>query len=610
MYRAPPGESLTHNVSLPKLVPKLEYIKAPFLSPPQQAFSDGRFFIIMKILLIYPYCLEARIQEEEVSAPPIGIYYVAALLKENQYDVEILNWHAIDQTPYRIREILTEKQPEIIGFSILHANRWGAIDIARIAKKINPNVQVVFGGIGATFLWEYFLTHFSMVDYVVLGEGEHSFLGLVKCLEKPCAESLEAIPGLAFRKDQTVFRTRPAEYLQDLDALPNPARYFRYQHVVSSRGCPGKCTFCGSPRFWGNKVRFHSPEYFVDQLTMLHKKGITFFYFSDDTFTLKKERVIRICRRIIEKGLNISWAAISRVNILSGEILYWMRRAGCIQISFGVESGSEKIRNQILNKNIRTNQIKEAFALTTQYGILPRAYFIYGAPGENWDTIQETAALIRDIKPLSIIFYILDIFPGTGLYQDFLLKTGNCDDVWLERIEDILYFETDSELNQEMVLAFGEKLRTEFHQNLPEFAESIQLLESEDLAEAHADFLSRLGMTFSHGDYAKLDSVPKKEQTAESLFKRALAYFPVHRAFLGLALLEQKNSHTDESIRVLLQGLEYYPHSEHLNLCLGINFMNKGLYEKALACFRRFPDAENAAYYISRCREAIGAYSR
>ena len=134
----------------------------------------------MKILLIYPYCLEARLHEEEVSVPPIGIYYVGAMLKENKYDVEILNWHGVNRTPHLIHETLVKKKPDVIGFSILHANRWGGIEIARIARKINPDVKIVFGGIGATFLWEHLLTHFKEIDFAVLGEGEKPFLQLVK----------------------------------------------------------------------------------------------------------------------------------------------------------------------------------------------------------------------------------------------------------------------------------------------------------------------------------------------------------------------------------------------------------------------------------------------
>ena len=192
-----------------------------------------------------------------------------------------------------------------------------------------------------------------------------------------------------------------------------------------------------------------------------------------------------------------------------------------------------------LNKNIRTDQIRKAFDLTTRYGILARAYFIYGSPGESWDTIEETLGLIREIRPLSIIFYILDIFPGTALYSDFLKKTGNTDDIWLKQIEEILYFEIDPDLNQDLVLAFGLRLRSEYYKSLPDFVDSIELIEKEDFFEIHSDFLSRLGLTFTHGDYAMIEAIKGKDKIAERLFRRSLDYYPDHRAYLGLGIIKQ-----------------------------------------------------------------------
>ncbi len=564
----------------------------------------------MRIVLIYPYCLEARLHAEEVSVPPIGIYYVGAMLKEAGFDVEILNWHDMNRKPHLIRKILAEKNPDLIGFSILHANRWGGIEIARISREINPDVKIVFGGIGATFLWKHLLTHFREIDYAVLGEGERTFLRLANCLKARAYDHLEDIAGIAFRKDGFVVKTDDAEVIHDLDELPNPARYFTFQHVATTRGCPGKCTFCGSPRFWRTRVRFHSPGYFVEQLELLHKKGVTFFFFSDDTFTLKKEHVIEICKGIIEKGLRITWAAISRVNYVNEEILYWMRKAGCVQISYGVESGSEKIRNQVLKKNIKTDQIIKAFDLTTRYGILARAYFIYGSPGETSQTIEETIRLLRKIKPLSTIFYILDIFPGTGLYSDFLKRTGATDDIWLKQIEDILYFETDPDLSRQQILTFGQELRSAFHKNLPDFVSAIDLVQNEDLSETHADFLSRLGMTFSHGDYAAIDVIENKDRIAESLFRRALEYGPDHRAYWGLGLVAQQKRDFDASVRILAEGITHFPESESLNLCMGISLMNLNAYEKALSHLLRFQHSADCLYPIVQCYEAMEDHER
>ena len=564
----------------------------------------------MKILLIYPYCLEDRLHEEDVSIVPIGVYYIGAFLKENNYDVEILNWYNINKTPQRIKETFIEKKPDVIGLSIVHANRWGAIEIARIAKQLNPIVKIVFGGVGATFLWNHLLTHFKEIDFAVIGEGEYTFLSLLKCFEKHrhnkgINKNIKNIKGIAFRKHGKAVKTKPADKIQNLDKLPIPAKYFKYQHVALTRGCPGNCTFCGSPKFWGHKVRFHSPDYFVNQLEFLNKKGVTFFYVSDDTFTYKKDLVIEICKKILERNLKIVWAAISRVNYISEEILYWMRKAGCIQISFGVESGSEKIRN-LLNKNIKTEQIKNAFALTTKYGIMARAYFIYGCSGENWDTIQETIDLIHEIKPLSTIFYILDIFPGTALYSDFKNKARQTDNIWLKRVEDIMYFETDPALSKELILAFGKKLRTDFHENLSGFACEIELIDNKEFYKMHSDFCSRLAMTFDYGDYSEIEAVKDKERTAVKLYKKSLDYHPDHRAYLGLGIINQKTGGYEESARILSEGLEFFPDSEPLNICLGISYMNLGKYSRALEYFLKFKDSDQARYYIESCYKALG----
>ncbi len=557
----------------------------------------------MKILLIYPYCLENRLHEEDASIVPMGLYYIGALLKENGYDVDILNFHGMSSEQGNIKAILKEKNPDVIGFSVLNANRWGAIDIAKLAKKLNPDVNIVFGGVAATFLWKHFLTHFKGVDVVVIGEGEIAFLNLIKALE--AQNDIESVRGIAFRKGKEIIRTQAQEPIQNLDELPIPAKYFTYQHLALTRGCAGNCTFCGSPKFWNRKVRFHSPQYFVNQLEMLYQRGVRFFYVSDDTFTMREDDVIEICKKIIEKNLNISWAAISRVNYISDAMLYQMRKAGCIQISYGIESGSEKIR-ELLNKKITTEQIKRAFSLTTRYGILARAYFIYGCPGENDETVQETIDLILEIKPLSVIFYILDVFPGTALYDEFMEKFGLTEDIWLNRIEDILYFEKDPELPKERVLAFGQRLRTAYYQHLPEFAAAIELTDQPELYEMYAEFLSRLAMTFSHGDYAQMDAIPDKTRTAEKLYERALRYYPDHRAYLGLGMVYQKQKNFQQSARILEQGLARYPDSDSLNLCMGICLMNMGNFNKALDYLLKIKHSKDAAYYISQCHQILG----
>jgi anaerobic magnesium-protoporphyrin IX monomethyl ester cyclase len=559
----------------------------------------------MNVLLVYPYFLDNRINEEDVSAIPMGLYYVGAMLQAKGCPVAILNAYDLKPSPHRIRTLIEANKPDVVGFSILHANRWGGVDIARMVKAINPAATVVFGGVGATFLWDHFLTHFSEIDYVVRGEGEYTFLELLRYLENKPTGPPDHIDGLAFRKTGRPFKTRDREPVADLDSLPMPAEAFTFQHLSLTRGCPAGCTFCGSPAFWNRRVRFHSADYFVTQMVRLREKGVTFFFVSDDTFTLKRDLVIDICRRIVENRLDITWAAISRVDCVDEEMLGWMRRAGCTQISYGVESGSRKIRD-LYHKRISDAAILQAFRLTTRYGIMARAYFIYGAPGETDATIAASLDLIRRIHPLSAIFYILDLFPGTALYEDFKRRSGVNDDIWLERVEDILYFETDERLDRDTVLGFGRRLRDGYFTMLPAFAEQLELVDEPDLYPFHADFLSRLALTFSHGDYAANPLVKNSRATAINLFKRSLGYCPDHRAYWGLGLIYQQQQRFDKSVAILEQGIAHHPDSFDLHMTLSDSLMRLKRYPQARRCLRAFQKHPMAIERIVRCYRFMG----
>jgi radical SAM superfamily enzyme YgiQ (UPF0313 family) len=558
----------------------------------------------MKILLIYPYVLEKRLHEEDVSIVPIGLYYIGAMLLHHGHQVHILNGYHFRKDKNRIKEIITSYQPDLIGFSILNANRWGGIEIARMVKRINTNIPIVFGGIGATYLWNHFLTHFRVIDFVVFGEGEYTFLELVNCIERGNSTGFTELDGLALRVNGKPVRRSRRKPIVNLDELPDPARYFTFQHVALTRGCSSNCTFCGSPDFWGRRIRFHSSSYFVEQLQRLYIKGVRHFFFCDDTFTLKKELVIDICKNIIVRRLNITWVAISKVTCVDEDVLGWMRKAGCTQISYGIESGSEKIR-RLFGKKIHESQIENAFSLTVRYGILARAYFIYGAPEETFDTISKTLELIQKIKPLSAIFYILTLFPGTALYDSYQRQNNLNDDIWLDKGEDILYFETDNNQTQELVIHFGQILRNEYHRSLSHFAEKIDLIDLPEYYPLHADFLSRLAMTFSHGDYAAVEAIVNKEETAILLFQTALKYHSDLRAYLGLGVLYQKRGNFSDSIEILEKGLVYFPDSQQLTLCLGISLINLGEFKKALTCFDKFPDSNESRRFVPICRKVV-----
>jgi tetratricopeptide (TPR) repeat protein len=201
---------------------------------------------------------------------------------------------------------------------------------------------------------------------------------------------------------------------------------------------------------------------------------------------------------------------------------------------------------------------------------------------------------------------VLDVFPGTALYTDFRRRFGLTDDIWLKRIEDILYCEYDPALPPAQVKTWGRQLREGFKRLLPEIVENIPLLEDPQLAPLHADFLSRLAMTFSHGDYARIEAIADRDGIAARLYDRALAYHPDPRAFLGRAILHQKAGAFGDAAKLLERALRHYPQNEALNVCQGITFINLGRPQEAIAVLLNFPDAPQAAASLAACYKALG----
>jgi radical SAM superfamily enzyme YgiQ (UPF0313 family) len=561
-----------------------------------------------KILLVNPACLDERISSEDAGIVPIGLYYIGALLLENKIETHILNLASINDNPTeKFIQIIQDLRPDIIGFSVTNPNRWNAIECAIEAKKIAPNIIIVFGGPAPTFLYDHLFNVCTALDFIVVSEGEYTFLELVNSLKTGMGttDDFDEIKGLVYQKDNTLVKTATRQPISNLDNLSHPSKYFVYPHLSMSRGCPGKCTFCGSPKFWRNQqVRFHSAHWFVNEIEALTKKGVTHFYISDDTFTMDKERVLELCHLICKKNLKISWNAISRVDYIDDDILLAMRKAGCIQISFGVESGSEKIR-KVLGKPTPKEKIKKAFSRTISFGILPRAYFIYGSPGETSKTVKESIELIHDIKPLSAIFYMLVIFPGTHLYQNALNRNLVSNDFWRNKIEDLPWFEIDDKLDFKIVKTFGEQLRSEFYSHLDSFASSIELIDSKELYPFHADFLSRLALTFSHGEYANDNRIKNQKTTARHLFEKALTYAPDARAFLGIAMSLQKEKQFKKTISTLEKGLHQFPDDKDLNTCMGISLMNTRNFGPALEFFKKFSEIPEIKHYIKICNNHI-----
>lgn len=560
-----------------------------------------------RVALVYPYWLEERTHTEDVVSVPIGTYAVAAACIKAGQDARVFDWHAMRGCEEAMRREFEAFRPDVVGFTVLQANRFGALDAARIAREVLPGVKIVFGGVSATALWGFFLRNYGEVDAVALGEGDATMPELVSVLAG--GGDPAEVAGIALRGPDGPYMTPPRPPVADLDSLPIPARWFTYRHLSLTRGCPGRCTFCGSPSFWGPKVRFRSPRHFVDEMEMLVGRGVDHLYVSDDTFTLDKKRVLAVCDEIMARGLNVEWQAISRVNAVDADVLAAMRRAGCIQISYGVESGDEAVRGY-LNKNIREDDVVRAFDLAHSVGMLARAYFIYGCPGDGDGSVDRTLALMDRIKPLMAHFFILSIFPGTELYDRYKRQAGVSDDIWLEPIEDIKHFEIDDSMELEDVEGMGNRLRRGYHERLAAYAEALELSPDPEFAVSHADFLARLGMTFQQGDYARNPLVPDAQGIAESLYRRALEFHSDATAALGLGLLLQKRRDYPQSVRVLALGLTGNEGHPKLAMALAVSLMNLGDFDKALSFLLPLGDSPQALQYAALCFRNLGEHVR
>jgi hypothetical protein len=220
----------------------------------------------------------------------------------------------------------------------------------------------------------------------------------------------------------------------NLDALASPHDYFDTHIVMTSRGCPWQCTFCGAETSWGRGYRGQSVPYVLDAIERaLERLPVKMIQIKDDTFTTNGKRVVALCRGIRERGLRFVWSCDTRVDVLSDELLREMRLAGCERLSLGVESGSQRVLDA-MDKKITPAEIIGSTELAKKWGIKVRYYMMIGSRGDTRETFFETLAFLERAKPHQYIFACLSVYPGT---RDFAaaVKAG-----WLDAE---FYFERD-----------------------------------------------------------------------------------------------------------------------------------------------------------------------
>lgn len=381
----------------------------------------------MKVLLVNPpggYRCSESIEE------PLGLAYIAAVLEENDIDVNILDMKVTNMNLNDYRKMLVKTEPEIVGITSMTINAPDAIEIAKATKQENKDITTVIGGVHATFMYDDILMKYPEVDIVVRFEGEYTMLDLIKCLESD--GDLKSIQGIAYsdvKGKLVVTPTRPK--IENLDELPMPARHLlpmelyktyvdkanRGFTLITSRGCPFHCIFCSTSIFHGPKVRMHSVKRVVDEMEYLVQNYNTrHVSFADDLFTLNRRRVMEICNEILERGLDVRWGCLSRVDTVDLELLTMMKKAGCDSIFFGVESVSQKVLDKI-RKGFTVEQAKKALKFAKQAGMRVVASFIVGLPGETLESALQILPFLTETRPDLVGIHALSPFPGTEIYE-------------------------------------------------------------------------------------------------------------------------------------------------------------------------------------------------
>ncbi|MDP9034365.1 MAG: radical SAM protein [Myxococcota bacterium] len=361
---------------------------------------------------------------------PYGLFALGAQALRAGHQVKVLNlsgfhWSAVET-------VVRELDADLVGLSCWTANRRGVALVARAVKRLCPQAHVVVGGPHATPLAREMLEHHPEIDTVALGESEETFLELVARLAdgRPAA----GIRGTAYRVGNCVEVAAERPAIEDLDALASPHDYFDTHIVMTSRGCPWRCTFCGAEASWGRSYRAQSVPYVLDAIEKaLGRLPVKMIHIKDDTFTTSRKRVLAICRGIRERDLRFVWSCDTRVDVLGDELLREMRLAGCERLSLGVESGSQRILDG-MDKKITVDEIVASTELAKKWGIKVRYYMMIGSRGETAETFAETLRFLSRAKPHQTIFSCLSVYPGTRDY-DAALEAG-----WLDAA---FYFERD-----------------------------------------------------------------------------------------------------------------------------------------------------------------------
>jgi len=391
---------------------------------------------------------------------PLGLAYVAAVLEEN-HEVSIIDapaegWKNLqvnkskyylglryDEIAYKVKRF----SPDIVGITVpFTQGSESAFEVAKVVKGIDRNIIVILGGPHASVRPIDCLKR-EGVDFVVIGEGEHTIAELIRVVEQGAQrDKLKDVMGIAYLEDGEPIITTPRPLVKDLDSLSLPARHLLpmdayfvaakkgglapraaisepWATVITSRGCPYNCVFCSIHLVMGRKYRVRSPENVVTEIKQLvNEYGVKQVDFEDDNLALDKSRMEQICDLMIEKGLAIEWYTPNgvRADALDENLLMKMKRSGCKELWFSPESGVQRVVDDIIRKRLDLKTVEEAVTLCKKLGIRVNCYFVMGLIGETKEDIRQTIEYARKLKHLGVSYLGMAIatpYYGTEMYE-------------------------------------------------------------------------------------------------------------------------------------------------------------------------------------------------
>lgn len=438
--------------------------------------------------------------------PPLLGILLAAFIREKGCSVQILDVETENLNAKQTADKIIEYNPLLVNIIVAGANPSASStplmvvtgEILKALKEKAPDIKTILTGIHPSALPEQTLRE-EKTDFIGQGENFYTILKLLELLKSGKKVEDHKIDGLWYLKDNKVLSNGWGKLIQNLDELPLPAwdllsmekyrahNWHCFTHITertpyaviyTSFGCPYNCTYCNVRTLYNGKpgIRFRSPEKIIEEIDLLVKNyKVKNIKFLDELFAINEERVDHICDLIIQRGYDLNIWAYARINTVNEKMLNKMKRAGIHWLCYGIEAGSKKVREGVAKRNFGQEEIKKVIEMTHRAGIYVIGNFIFGLPDDDFETMQETLDMAKELNCEYINFYTTMAYPGSQLYDDAIRQGIELPDTWLgytQLNEETLPLPT-KHLSGRDVLRFRDKAFREYYTN-PKYLKMIE----------------------------------------------------------------------------------------------------------------------------------------